>query len=102
MLNNFLQIAAERGLPGLLLWLWFMGRLAWDAFRVYRRSKGSGAREGVPATDALMASTAALGAWAALMVAGLFEYNFGISVVMILFLFIIGAPYAFLDEQAAA
>jgi putative inorganic carbon (hco3(-)) transporter len=98
MLNNFLQIAAERGLPGLLLWLWFMGRLAWDAFRVYRRSRGGGALEGVDATEALMASTAALGAWAAFIVAGLFEYNFGSSVVMILFLFIIGAPYAFLDR----
>jgi O-antigen ligase len=102
MLNNFLQIAAERGLPGLLLWLWFMGRLAWDAFRVYRRFKSRSALEGFPAPEALMASTAALGAWAALMVAGLFEYNFGISVVMILFLFIIGAPYAFLDEQTVA
>jgi O-antigen ligase len=102
MHNNFLQITAERGIPGLCLWLWFMGRLAWDAFRVYRRSKSRSALEGFPATEALMASTAALGAWAALMVAGLFEYNFGISVVMILFLFIIGAPYAFLDEPTGA
>jgi putative inorganic carbon (hco3(-)) transporter len=101
MLNNFLQIAAERGLPGLLLWLWFMGRLAWDAFSVHSRSRSGAILGSVDAKEALMASTAAIGAWAALMVAGLFEYNFGISVVMIPFLFITGAPYAFLDRQTA-
>jgi O-antigen ligase len=101
MLNNFLQIAAERGIPGLLLWLWLMGRLAWDAFRTYRRSGGSRLRRSSSKTEALIASTAALGAWAALMAAGLFEYNFGSSVVMILFLFIVGAPYAFLDARTS-
>jgi O-antigen ligase len=102
MLNNFLQIAAERGIPGLFLWLWLMGRLAWDAFRVYRQSRGSRLRRGNPEKEALMASAGALGGWAALMAAGLFEYNFGSSVVMILFLFIVGAPYAFLNEQASS
>jgi O-antigen ligase len=101
MLNNFLQIAAERGIPGLLLWLWFMGRLAWDAFRVCRQSGAGEHQESGPPTEALMCSTAALGAWAALMAAGMFEYNFGSSVVMILFLFIAGAPYAFLNEPSA-
>lgn len=101
MHNNFLQIAAERGLPGLILWLWFMGRLAWDAHRVYRKA-GSGCAQGngeLPTAEAMMASTAALGAWAALLTAGLFEYNFGISAIMILFLFIVGSPYAFLDDS---
>jgi O-antigen ligase len=102
MLNNCLQIAAERGIPGLLLWVWFIGRLAWDAFSVYRRSSAEKFRGSGPATEALMASTSALGGWAAFMAAGLFEYNFGSSVVMILFLFIIGAPYAFVDRNAAA
>jgi len=102
MLNNFLQIAAERGLPGLLLWLWFMGRLAWDALRVYRQSGSQSQRESDSTKEALISSTAALGAWVALMAAGMFEYNFGSSVVMILFLFIVGAPYAFLDEKTAA
>ncbi len=104
MHNNFLQITAERGLPGLLLWLWLMGRLAWDAFRVYvGAGSGGAARNGKnPKTEALMASTAALGALAALLTAGMFEYNFGISVVMILFLYIVGAPYAFLKGGTAA
>jgi putative inorganic carbon (HCO3(-)) transporter len=91
MHNNFFQIAAERGIPGLLLWLWFMARLAWDALRLFRFSKvdprGSAA--------ARTASAAALGACAALLVSGLFEYNFGDSEVLTLFLFIAGATYAF-------
>jgi O-antigen ligase len=96
MHNNFLQIASETGLPGLILWLWFMLRLAWDALKCHRHAAGSSPpadenRRG----DALTASAAALAAWAALLAAGMFEYNFGDSEVMTLFLFIMSAPYAF-------
>jgi putative inorganic carbon (hco3(-)) transporter len=87
MHNNFFQIAAERGIPGLIIWIWFMVRLAWDALKVYRsRLEASG--------ESLMVSTAALGAWVAFLIAGIFEYNFGDSEVLTLFLFIMSAPYA--------
>jgi O-antigen ligase len=86
MHNNFLQIAAERGLPGLALWLWLMARFALDAWRVLRRGTGS---------DAQLASSAALGCWVALLVSGMVEYNFGDSEVLTLFLFVQSAPYAF-------
>jgi putative inorganic carbon (hco3(-)) transporter len=92
MHNNFFQIAAERGIPGLLIWFWFMLRLAWDALRAYRaRSKGS--------REFLMISTAALGAWVAFICAGMLEYNFGDSEVLTLFLFIMSAPYVFRQFQ---
>jgi O-antigen ligase len=96
MHNNPLQIAAETGIPGLIIWLWFMLRLAWDALRCYRHSRGHSfpAGEGLR-REALMASSAALAAWVALMIAGMFEYNFGDSEVLTLFLFIVSAPYAF-------
>ena len=96
MHNNFLQIAAETGIPGLLLWLWFMIRLAWDALRCYRYASGRSfsGEEGLR-TEALTASSAALAAWVALLVAGMLEYNFGDSEVLTLFLFIMSAPYAF-------
>ncbi len=94
MHNNVLQIAAERGIPGLILWLFFMGRLAWDAWRVLRR------RARTPEdADATFAATAAVGCWVALMVAGVFEYNFGDSEVLILFLFTASAPYVFLVDE---
>ncbi len=101
MHNNFLQIAAERGIPGLLLWLWFMFRLVWDALHVYR----STINKSIPLAigfrnEALTTSAGALGGWVALLFAGLFEYNFGDSEVLIMFLFIMSAPYAFLPVKS--
>jgi putative inorganic carbon (hco3(-)) transporter len=89
--NNFLQIAAERGIPGLILWLWFMIRLGWDALKIYRISRISTA----DSREALTSSLAALGSLTALLIAGTFEYNFGDSEILTLFLFLAGAPYAF-------
>ncbi|NWG13899.1 MAG: O-antigen ligase family protein [Acidobacteria bacterium] len=97
MHNNALQIAAERGIPGLCLWLLFMVRLAWDAWRVLRK-KGTKPED----AEATLAATGALGCWIALMAAGLFEYNFGDSEVLVLFLFMAGAPYAFLVVEERA
>ncbi len=101
MHSNPLQIAAERGLPGLVLWLWFIGRLIWDAWRVRRTAlKGTDTGLARPQpNEPLFASTAALGCCAALLVAGLFEYNFGDSEVLTLFLFVMSAPYAFLTKS---
>jgi O-antigen ligase len=86
MHNNFLQIAAERGIPGLLIWIWFMAQLGWQAFRIYRSP-------GLSQTAAF-AGAAAVGAWVALLAAGLFEYNYGDSEVLTVFLFIMSAPLA--------
>jgi hypothetical protein len=69
-----------------------MLRLAWDAFVVYR---ATAAKPSDQSQEALMVSIAALGSWGALMVSGLFEYNFGDSEVLTLFLFFMSAPYAF-------
>jgi O-antigen ligase len=94
MHNNFLQIAAERGIPGLMIWLWFMCRLAWDALRVFRKARKAGESHS-GAREAMLASASALGAWVALMSAGMLEYNFGDSEVLALFFFITAAPYVF-------
>jgi len=84
--NNFLQIAAERGIPGLALWLWFMWQLGWQAFKALRASGGRG--------EIGFAAAAAVGGWLALLAAGMFEYNFGDSEVLIVFLFMMSAPQA--------
>jgi O-antigen ligase len=96
MHNNFLQIAAERGIPGLLIWLWLMGRLAWDALRVFRSNGGFSRGRRPQQNEALLTCTTALGVWFALLVAGMVEYNFGDSEVLTLFLFMMGASYSFL------
>jgi putative inorganic carbon (hco3(-)) transporter len=104
MHNNFLQIAAERGLPGLALWLWFIFSLIRSTWRVHRAAASrAGPGTGlVESSETFFASTAALGCCAALLVAGLFEYNFGDSEVLMLFLFIVSAPWAFPDVEAGS
>lgn len=93
MHNNLLQFAAERGLPCALFWLWLMLKLAWDHARVFREA----------AEDAGRRSIAAIGltAVAALSLAGLFEFNFGDSEVLMIFLFLVSAPYAVSSESKA-
>jgi O-antigen ligase len=79
--NNFLQIAAERGLPALALWLWFVVALVRDLWKRF-----TAGQRAVAAT--------ALATVTALLAAGLFEYNFGDSEVLMLFLTIVTLPAA--------
>jgi O-antigen ligase len=83
--NNFLQLAAERGLPCLAAWVWMMAALAWH-FVMIRRRLG---REG----RSTWIADAALAAWLAFVVEGCFEYNFGASSVLMLFLFVSATPF---------
>jgi len=100
MHNNFLQIAAERGIPGLILWLWFMLQLGWQAFRVFL-SSGSKATEGAADSRAAagFVASAAVGGWVALLAAGMFEYNFGDSEILTIFLFMMSAPFALKESH---
>ncbi|MFI5007702.1 MAG: O-antigen ligase family protein [Solirubrobacterales bacterium] len=86
--DNALQIAAERGLPCLVFWLWWMAAAMADAWREARR--------GAPA------AVAALAALVAIMVAGLFEYNFGDSEVLMFVLLVASLPYALRRERTLA
>jgi len=79
--NDFLQVAAERGLPAFALWLWFVVALLRDVWRRFN----AGQRE--------LAATA-MATIVALLTAGLFEYNFGDSEVLMLFLTIVTLPAA--------
>jgi putative inorganic carbon (hco3(-)) transporter len=87
--NVPLQIAAERGIPALLLWCWFMFTLLQD-FARRRRT-----------TAAPAVAMAALACVVALLTAGLFEYNFGDSEFLMLFLVVVTLPYA-ADRATAA
>jgi O-antigen ligase len=80
--NVPIQIAAERGLPALGVWLWFIVALAIQLLRRFRRQ----ADRVLPA--------AALGALAAMVAAGMFEYNFGDSEFLMTFLVIVTLPFA--------
>jgi O-antigen ligase len=80
--NVPLQIAAERGLPALAVWLWFIVVLVRDLLR-HRR---------VAALSFL--PNAGLAIVAAMLAAGLFEYNFGDSEFLMLFLLLVTLPFA--------
>ena len=80
--NVPLQIAAERGLPALAIWCWFVVTLLADFFRLRRTSPlPSLAAGGIACVVAMLA-------------AGMFEYNFGDSEFLMLFLVIVTLPYA--------
>jgi O-antigen ligase len=79
--NVPLQIAAERGLPALAVWVWFIATLVRD---FVRRRK----------SDYPSLSNAGLAAIGAMLAAGLFEYNFGDSEFLMLFLVLVTLPYA--------
>lgn len=80
--NVPMQIAAERGLPALAVWLWFVGALLAGLWRLYRAGRH------------LTLTTAAFGAVVAMLAAGLFEYNFGDSEFLMLLLVLVTLPFA--------
>jgi O-antigen ligase len=79
--NVPVQIAAERGLPALAAWLWFVVAVILDLWRRFK-------------TESRFLAAAALASVTALLTAGLFEYNFGDSEVLMLFLIVITLPAA--------
>jgi putative inorganic carbon (HCO3(-)) transporter len=83
-----LQIAAERGLPALAIWLSFVVMLLIDLARRFR------------AGDQRFLAAAALAAVTAMLAAGFFENNFGDSEFLMLFLIIVTVPFA--AEHAVA
>ena len=92
--NNFVQLAAERGLPCLAAWLWMMGALGWHALRIRRRLRA------LPQATWIL--DAALASWLAFLTEGFFEFNFGTSPVLMVFLFIIPTPFIVESLENAA
>jgi O-antigen ligase len=80
--NVPVQIAAERGLPALAAWAAFVAVAAVDLLKKVR----AGGTLFLPAT--------ALASIAAMITAGFFEYNFGDSEFLMLFLVLITLPFA--------
>lgn len=84
--NVPLQIAAERGLPALGIWLWFVVSVT---IEMWRRLK----------TPQRSLAAAGLGCVAAMLAAGMFEHNFGDSEFLMLFLLLITLPFAAEREE---
>jgi putative inorganic carbon (HCO3(-)) transporter len=84
--NTPLQIAVERGLVGLALWLWIFVAFFVRASRVLRRVPTQAV-----ADRALVVG--AVAAVAAFLVSGLFEYNFGDTEVLLVALAVMALPF---------
>jgi O-antigen ligase len=80
--NVPMQIAAERGLPALAAWIWFVVSVSLSLISMVRKSRNKSL------------AAAALGAMAAMLAAGLTEYNFGDSEFLMLLLVMITLPFA--------
>lgn len=80
--NVPLQIAAERGLPALGVWIWFVVSASAGLWRLLRTSRHKSL------------AAAGIGAMAAMLAAGLTEYNFGDSEFLMLLLVIVTLPFA--------
>jgi O-antigen ligase len=85
--NNVMQVAAERGLLGLVFFLWWVGVAFLAALRAAQRAEASG-------RGASWGAAGALAALSAVFVAGLFEYNLGDSEVLMLVLLLTAVPFA--------
>jgi O-antigen ligase len=80
--NVPLQIAAERGVPALGIWLWFVAATALGLWRRFRTDRPR------------YLAAAGLGALAAMLAAGFFEYNFGDSEFLVTLLILLTLPWA--------
>jgi O-antigen ligase len=87
--NNFLQIAAERGLLSLAAFVWFLVELYRSLLVRLRDSED----------DTHWAILGSIAALTAFVVAGITEYNFGDSEVFVLLLFLVSIPYGLVHVQ---
>ena len=77
--NLYLQYAAERGIPALLVFLWFLGKMLWDLVRVKQKD---------------WVVHGAIGVTLAVLAAGWYEHNLGSGPILTLFLGVVACGYA--------
>ncbi len=93
--NTPLQIAAERGLVGLAAWLWIFVAFFHRAGSVWRRLPAA-------AGDDCVVVLGSLAALVTFLVAGVFEYNFGDTEVLMVAMALMALPFAVAGDRASA
>lgn len=88
----YLQYAAERGIPGLLLMLWLIGLTVWDCVQGI-------ARAGKAPSQELFVLHGAIAVVIGVLVGGIFEYNLGDSEVLMMFVSVVALAYAALNHS---
>ena len=88
--NIYLQYAAERGLPTLLVFLWMVAKILWDFGRALRRKLIDG--------EARFVLHGGIAAILAILAEGFAENNLGDSEVLTLFLAVAAFGYIAAEE----
>ena len=89
--NIYLQYAAERGIPGLLCILWFIGLTLYDSLRgIFSLN--------APRSQELFVLQGTVAVTIAVLVGGIFEYNLGDSEVLMMFVSVVALAYAALHN----
>ena len=84
--NIYLQYAAERGLPFLLVLLWLIGKVLWDFSTALLRGRCP--------LEGRFVLHGAIAVILAILAEGFFEHNLGDSEILTLFLTVIACGYA--------
>ncbi len=84
--NIYLQYAAERGVPTLLVLLWLMGKILWDLLGALRRLPPG-------LDDRRFLLHGAVATMIGVLITGFFEYNLGDSEVLLMFLVAVSMGY---------
>ncbi len=86
--NIYLQYAAERGIPGLLCVLWFIGLALYDCLRaLFSQPRHQRSQEAFM-LHGMLAVTIGI------LIGGIFEYNLGDSEVLMMFCSVVALGYA--------
>jgi O-antigen ligase len=93
--NVYLQYAAERGVPALVAYLWFLGKMLFDFLRAAR---GTLAWEG----ERRFALHGALAVMVAALSAGWYEHNLNVGEILTLFLAVCACGYLAVPATSAA
>ncbi len=88
--NDYLQMAAERGIPALIFYIIFFMMLLYYFFIFFRKHKSS---------NIIIFSKSLFFVLITFLVAGFFEYNFGDSEVFILLVFLVSMPFSLFENE---
>ena len=91
--NIYVQYAAERGIPALLLMMWLISLTLWDCVQGIRRL-------GRAQSTQLFILHGVVACTIGILIGGLFEFNLGDSEVLMMFVSVIGLGYAALKNIA--
>jgi O-antigen ligase len=83
--NIYLQYAAERGIPTMLILMWMIAKIVWDFGKALRGKAGS--------TEARFVLHGGIAVILAILAEGFLEYNLGDSEVLTLFLAVVSFGY---------